>query len=614
MRAFKTLLGQESILVKLYQTSEEVAKFCRTNYDIVLGLDIETAKLYEPLPKKCPQPGLDPRMSKIRLLQIYDNAAVHVFNLWELEDIVLSRLRDFLVDHKFSAHYGMFERGHLYNLFKIDIDISCTIVLAQMVERALVPAFEYDEEDDKASRGFGLAAVSKKYLGLDIDKTLQDSDWGAKQLTDQQIVYASLDAVLTKRLYDILHSKVVELGMEKAWKVTKACAKVVREMQWEGMQVDEVAHDALMAEWELETSATSRVLEEVMPRINPNSGKQLGEWLEKNASLTILQSWPRTSKGAYSFSNKALQEFRSSTAINALCEHKTIAKKISSFGLSLREATHPLTGRIHAQYNEAATASGRFSCSNPNLQNQPREKKFRAIFVPAEGAKLIICDFNAIEPRVQGELSRDKNLLEAFKTGADLYKALASKPLHKPVEQIDDTERKIYKAAVLGLSYGMGPAKLQAYIYGASKLKVSLEECQQIWTDYHTKMVPEYSLWCRQQRAVCERRGYAVTVLGRRRKLNEGDLYTCAVNHPIQGTSSEAMKAAMVYTQKYLEGRGKIIASVHDEIVVEAPESEAEFCRVQVDRGMLAGFKYLFPEGITTGLVESKICNNWSEK
>ena len=241
-------------------------------------------------------------------------------------------------------------------------------------------------------------------------------------------------------------------------------------------------------------------------------------------------------------------------------------------------------GRLYPSFHQLGAGTGRFSCSDPNLQQVPRESNFRKLFVAPEGYKLVDCDLSGIELRIMAWLSKDPTMTEAFNNNVDLHKITASKVMGKPVEEITKAERQMAKAVNFGLIYGAGAETLQKYAKATYGVEMSLEEAKKARkvffdtypyiTKYHRSInyqQPEtYYLPGEQAQKIVIR-----CASGRTRLFDPGNIkFTQAVNHPDQGPGADMIKEALA--RLYLDTGYRIILTVHDEIVLEVPETEAE--------------------------------------
>jgi DNA polymerase I-like protein with 3'-5' exonuclease and polymerase domains len=277
---------------------------------------------------------------------------------------------------------------------------------------------------------------------------------------------------------------------------------------------------------------------------------------------------------------------------------------MTSYGSTFLDEIHPFTQRIHADFQQIGTATGRFACKSPNLQQMPDE--FRQC-VSLKDHKMVIADFSQIELRILAEYSDDPAFVAAFNTGKDLHTSTAATMFNIPIDSVNDEQRFMAKTINFGLSYGMGVMKLmdmlnQRAIEAGTK-PVNIRQVQTIMNRYKAtyKGVTE---WLQQAGEMAYRQGYSTTMLGRRRLFPrpeqgiDGDSYMKEIssikrqgaNSPIQGTNADITKLAMIALYKDLQKynfRAKLIIQVHDEVVVLAHKSQAETIKDIVVESML---------------------------
>jgi DNA polymerase I-like protein with 3'-5' exonuclease and polymerase domains len=256
-------------------------------------------------------------------------------------------------------------------------------------------------------------------------------------------------------------------------------------------------------------------------------------------------------------------------------------------------------------------------------QQIPRDIGIRRLFEAEQGNKLIVSDFSQIEVRVAAELAKDKNMIEIYNKGLDVYIQTASLVLGKPYDTIKkDTEagksedRSVFKVVVLASMYGMGGEKLRNQLKNALGLNLTIEQTKG-YIDGLKKAFPEYFKFQRKQTEFGEKYLLALTKAGKKRKLHKDSWYGPAVNTCVQGTAAEVLLISLQKIHKELAKqtkKAKIISCVHDEIICEAPEKEAETVRKIMDKCMLEAYLLIFPDAQTTlGLAEATIGNNWAE-
>ena len=587
------------------------------------GIDLETAKAAK-YPKH-PQAGLDPRMSEIRLLQLYDGEKIYIFDCFKCENekkSFNSLVCDFLGQKKLIAHYAIFELKMLMHHFCEPTDMHCSMLLGNFVYHAehspFEPAPDDDEDAPKNVRSMSLAAQTEKYFGIRIPKTYQMSNWNAEELETEQLIYAGLDAVLTYKLGKLLVKKVNHYKIDKAYTLYKEIMPVLAEMELAGMKIDKREHGKLIKSWETKKEKYEKQARVHFGSVNLRSGPQLHKWVQRTYAdkPNILRRWPKTDKGNYSFNKSKLVEFEHLDAVKALLAYKKYATLLSTFGESLLEKVSPASGRIHCSFTLGETRTGRLSSRAPNLQNMPaRDESFRHIFVASSGCKLVVADFSQIEVRVAGELSRDPVIRRAFEEEVDLHKAIVAAVSGKPISEITKEERQLGKALNFGLQFGMGAQKLAVYAKASYGVPMTVEQAQHAWKTYH-KTYKKYSSWCDTQRRIAERKGCVRTPMGRLRKLCETEVYTKAVNTPVQGGAAEVSFYALILLRKAFKHgtvKARILNTVHDEIIVECKEKDAPQVMAMMEEAMERGLKKMFPDACTKGLVEAHSAKSWSE-
>jgi DNA polymerase I-like protein with 3'-5' exonuclease and polymerase domains len=341
-------------------------------------------------------------------------------------------------------------------------------------------------------------------------------------------------------------------------------------------------------------------LHKIFGYINLDSPQQMKDgFLKRGIELESTASWAFTDK-------------RGTPEVDMFLEYKKYAKLVSAFIDKLPAHLNYATHRIHANYNQCWTTTGRFSCSDPNLQQLPADKAVRACFMAEPGNKLVIADYSQIELRVAAEIARDQRMVSAYRNSEDLHTLTASLITGKPREEVTKQDRQKAKAANFGLLYGQGPPGFQKYAKNNYGVEMSLEEATE-FREHFFKAYAGLKRWHfetgRKQDSTREVR----TLLNRRRLLVPGEAkYTELLNTPIQGTAADITKLALIKLNQLLPSKAKIVGCVHDEILVESPESDADFVKECVQTAMeSAGSEILHHVPV---VADAKICDDWSEK
>ena len=415
---------------------------------------------------------------------------------------------------------------------------------------------------------------------------------GARKLTMDMVnvervaEYAAEDADVTLRLKHVLYKEVEKESMLELYHtIEEPMIDVLAAMEWEGVTINS---DAL-ARYAIELRETLQQLEDEVrtmadePMLNINSSRQLGEVLF--AKLRIAAKPKMTKTKQFSTEEEYLQTFAHDYPIvSKILEYRGVKKLLSTYVEALPELVNPSTGRIHTSYNQAVTATGRLSSTNPNLQNIPIRdalgKPIRAAFIASDANHtLVAADYSQIELRLMAHLSGDEALIEAFKNGEDIHAATAARLYHKSVEEVSSDERRSAKTANFGIIYGISAFGL------AQRLDIPNREAKTLIDNYFAT----YEGVKRYMDDVVTKatnNGYVETMFGRRRMLRDitssnrtvrGLAERNAINAPIQGSAADIMKLAMVEIFRRFEAEGirsRMIMQVHDEVVIDTLNEE----------------------------------------
>lgn len=445
---------------------------------------------------------------------------------------------------------------------------------------------------------------------------------GAKQVSFDQVpieaatAYACEDADYTLRLADELSAEVASAAMAPLlYELEMPLIEVLVAMERWGVKIDAAVLRDLSKELEGQIEAlATRIYTLAGEEFNIKSPVQLRAILFERLGLPVLK---RTKTGP-STDHEVLEQLALQHDLPAeVVNYRALSKLKSTYVDALPALIHPATGRIHTSFNQTVTATGRLSSSDPNLQNIPVRsevgRRIRQAFVAEEGRRLLSCDYNQIELRILAHLSKDTVLLEAFAAGEDIHNLTASEVFGVGPADVTPDQRRVAKVVNFGIIYGLSPFGL------ARDLKVSREEAREYIDGYFARyaLVKDY---IEATKAEAHERGYVTTVLGRRRYLPElasADRVTkemaerMAVNTPIQGSAADLIKRAMVEIYGEIVERGleaKMILQVHDELLFEVPDDEADEVENLVVDKMVGVVELDVP--IT---VDAKWGKSWSE-
>lgn len=429
----------------------------------------------------------------------------------------------------------------------------------------------------------GMDYMAKMYLNyttIHIDELIGPKGKNQKNMRDidQETVckYAAEDADITLKLKNILEKELRENKLEQLFnEIESPLIYVLADMEWTGVRLDLEALEQLAEEYRKEMNQIEKeIIEMAGIEFNINSPKQIGEILFDK--MKIIDNPKKTKTGQYSTSENELEKLRSKhPIIEKILEQRSLKKLLSTYIEAFPQLINPKTGKIHTSFNQTATATGRLSSSNPNLQNIPirneRGKEIRKVFIPDKGCTFLSADYSQIELRIMAHLSKDKNMIEAFNKGQDIHAATASKIFKIPLEEVTPDMRRKAKTANFGIIYGITP-------YGLSqRLGISRSDAKKLIEEYFTTF-SGVKRYMDESIAKAREQGYVETIFGRKRFLPDinsqnaivrGYAERNAINTPIQGSAADIIKVAMNKIYKRLsdgEYKSKMILQVHDEL------------------------------------------------
>lgn len=586
---------------QLVSGAESLAKACsELDGEEFIGFDVETT-------------DLDPYKGELRLVQLSNGKETKVVDVRAFgsgDELKTSKalrpLRDLLSSKKQTkiAHNAKFDTKWVRHHLGCDTENIYDTYLASV----LIGSAD-------GERRHGLADVVQFFLGRTLDKTEQVSDWGAAELTASQIEYAAKDAVIMREVRDRLHERIVTEGLEHVLKLENECVLPIAQMELNGIYLDETRWREQLAVVSKKQAAAAEELQGMLaagvaqaslfgrPEINLDSIDQVTSALQNlgvpvegttraGALLPLADGYPVVAK---------------------LLEYRQMAKATQSFGENILGFIEPSTGRIHADFRQIGAPTGRFSCSNPNLQQIPHEAEYRRCFVAPKGRKLVVADYSQIELRILADISKDKAFIDAFRSGADFHAATAAQIFGIETDAVTPDQRSFAKRLNFGVVYGIGVQRF-AKMTGLSESQAE-DTLRRYFATY-----PRMDNWLRAQAKAVLTERTARTLTGRlaRLRFNENDraevgaAQRYAKNMPIQGTSADILKRALRLLHDDIQGTSaKLVNIVHDEIIVETDASEAEETARKLEGSMLnAGREFLKDVPVK---VDLSISDEWSK-
>jgi len=442
----------------------------------------------------------------------------------------------------------------------------------------------------ESHRTHDMDSLALRHLGIKTIKYEEVAGKGAGQIgfdevaLEQAAEYAAEDADITLRLHQALYPQVAaDAGLKRVYSdIEVPTSRVLRKMERNGVLIDaeklrlqsnEIAARLI----ELETEAY--VLAE--GEFNLGSPKQIGQIFFEKLQLPVVKKTP---SGAPSTDEEVLQKLAEDYPLpKLLLEHRGLSKLKSTYTDKLPRMVNAQTGRVHTNYAQAVAVTGRLASNDPNLQNIPvrtaEGRRIREAFIAAPGHKLVSADYSQIELRIMAHISGDASLLRAFALGEDIHRATAAEIFSVTPLEVSSDQRRVAKVINFGLIYGMSAFGLAANL-GITR------DAAKLYIDRYFARYPGVASYMDETRASAKEKGYVQTAFGRRLwlpEINGGNgprrqaAERAAINAPMQGTAADLIKMSMIAVQDWLEASKvgtRMIMQVHDELILEVPDSE----------------------------------------
>ena len=429
-----------------------------------------------------------------------------------------------------------------------------------------------------------LRASVKRRTGYEVDKTIEHGNWRADEMSDRQIEYAAIDVLALPQLMDEQLAKAEQDGSMEALEMEMQVLRVSAQMNINGLPIDEDNLDLYMEQSQKKLETAQVLLNERLGKINFNSTQQL-----KKALAACGIDLDSTAKDVLLDQIQFDPETDNSKLLQAILDWRGPSKRKSMYGSPEWQKEHiQPDGRIHARFWQVGADTTRYSSSDPNLQQVPKDGRW--IFGGVAGYKMVSVDYSQLEVRLSADISNDQVLIDLL-DHEDVHSAIASQMFQKPVEKITAKERKMAKAAVFTLLFGGGAKRLYDYARRSGS-HITLEEAEELFTRFFTAF--QGLLQMRQKAyAISRNRRVAVITLpnGSRRvlagRLNDPPHI---LNTPVQGTAAVGMKYGLILAEQ--QGLDKYIgAVVHDETVSCVPDNEAEEYGQEMSQCLIKGME-----------------------
>ena len=586
---------------ELIRTADELRKAIETiEKQPVVGLDTETT-------------DLDPYISRLRLIQLATPDRVYIVDFDRFSDgdtrrsDALAPLRRMLAAPRpiKIAHNAKFDAKFIKHNLGVDLGGLFDTLLASQ----LVGAGDIEERH-------GLETVAGRYLNELVDKTERLSNWDL-ELTTAQLEYAARDAAVLLPLREKLIERLKAESLVRCAQLEFECVMPVVDIELAGFFMHKDRWLEQLGIVEKRRTELAEQLQEVLAE-ESSQGSLFGGPEREDINLDSQQQLTKALNRLgiplpESTRNWKLQPLAAQYPVIAtLLEYRTVQKALTSYGTNMIDMINPVTKRLHADFRQIGAPTGRFACTNPNIQQVPHAVEYRRCFSGyPDGRKLIIADYSQIELRILAEFSGDRGFINAFNSGADLHRVTASQVFNASLDQVTKEQRDFAKRLNFGVVYGIGAQRF------ALMTGLSVSEAENVLRRYFGTY-RELDTYLREaaNRAVADRQ--ARTGSGRlvRFRYDENDRQQISMtqrngkNTPIQGTSADILKRALrLLKDELAETNAQIVNIIHDEIVVEANTDEAQEVAAKVERIMCAaGQEYLKTVPVK---VETEIADEW---
>ena len=584
---------------QIIKTSDELRKAIEIlETQPVVGLDTETT-------------DLDPYTSRLRLIQLATTDRVYIvdFDHFANGDAneALAPLRRLLEAPRpiKIAHNAKFDAKFIKHNLGVDLGGLFDTLLASQ----LVGAGDIEERH-------GLETVASRYLNEAVDKSERLSNWNF-ELTEAQLEYAARDAAVLLPLREKLIDRLKSESLVKVAQLEFECVMPVVDIELAGFYMHKERWLEQLSIVEKRRVELAEQLQQVLAE-ESSQGSLFGGPQREDINLDSQQQLTKalTRLGIpvpESTRNWKLQPLAVEyPIIGTLLEYRTVQKALTSYGENMIGMINRVTNRLHADFRQIGAPTGRFACTNPNIQQVPHSVEYRRCFSGyPEGRKLIIADYSQIELRILAEFSGDRGFIEAFNSGADLHRVTAAQVFNAGLDQVTKEQRDFAKRLNFGVVYGIGAQRF------ALMTGLSVPDAENVLRRYFATY-RQLDTYLREaaNRAVSERQ--ARTASGRlvRFRYDENDRQQISMtqrngkNTPIQGTSADILKRALKLLRDELrETNAKVVNIIHDEIVVEADADEAQDIAEKVERVMrVAGEEYVKTVPVK---VETEIAEEW---
>jgi DNA polymerase-1 len=519
----------------------------------VVGLDIETT-------------GLSARRDRVRLLQLATDRGLFVLDLLALDG--LGPLWELLGEKQVVVHNAVFDLAFLWRLGFRPGRVCDLLAMSRLLTAG-------------TRKGNALEDLADRELGVTLDKRHQKDDWSAPHLSREQLDYAALDAKVTRDLHAPLLAKIKQAGLAAVAGVENRAAPAFVWLACSGMPFDAAAWAALAAEAEArDCELVERLDAEAPPRDGCLSGAGAWNW---RSPEQVLAAFRAVGVELESTDDDALAAADHPLAA-LLRQYRHASQMVKAFGRSWLDFADG--GRIYAGWVPLGTDAGRSSCKKPNLQQVPRDPRYRRCFAAPPGRVLVKADYSQLQLRIAAKVAGEQRMLDAYRRGEDLHTLTAKSITGK--SEVTRHDRQLAKAVNFGLLFGLGAGGLRRQAATEYGIPMSLDEAARYRRAFF-EAYPGLARWHRQAGRSTAKESR--TILGRRRLLDDKTPFTHRLNSPVQGSEADGAKLALALLWERRDqcpGAAPVLF-VHDEVVLECDEAQAEAAGAWLRQAMLDG-------------------------
>ena len=580
---------------------QEIIRLPKPNYEYITTEEAARAALskianYPTIEVDTETTSLDPYQGKLSLFQIgipnkayvfdvrsdteHSSIGLELFKPLMQDKKVLKLLQNAVFDMKYIKRHGGYYIENIYD--------------TMLAEQLFYLGLGFVRAD--------LATLVKRYLGISMDKEPRGTfeDYGQK-FEPYQLEYAANDVVILNLLREMQLPRIQREGFENVCRLEFEFTKPMCEMELNGIKFDVDKHRVILDDIEQDRKKHGKEVARLLSKTEDQTTLFGMSLINIDSNMQLLKALNKYGLELESTDVGTLGKFKGIPVIDELLAYRKAQKFISTYGETLIAKINEITGRLHTEFKQMVS-TGRMSSSSPNLQNIPKKQIYRSCYIAREGYKLVTADMSGAELRILGNLSADSVFVDCYHNGIDLHTRTASEIRGVSMDMVTGEMRNAAKAINFGLAYGLSKFGL------ARRLKISERDAEDMINMYFNRYSGIKKLLDGAAKSAVMKR-HSVTVSGRKRfyKLPEYghpdfDKKKRAVeregkNAIIQGANADTIKEAMILVVNRLEERhmeSRLLLTVHDEVVVEAPDHEVEEARVIVSQSLIDGFGKYF--------------------